>query len=157
MNLFLLINKIIEDRNYFEYQRYIKIMCDMAFLAERDGFKKEIIVLCFLFRIGYLIDVMSKDLSQKDYGVIGYNYLFGLGYNKKIIDIISKYSRIKNVDFDKELKKNINYGIFIQLRYYESVACQLSPKKFSIEYDFNEKLNYYYSLSEQFKNLNLNV
>lgn len=155
MNLFLLIKKIIEDPNYIEYLRHINIMCDMAFMAERDGFKKEIIVLCFLYRIGYLLDILSLDiLYKKDYGIIGYNYLFELGYSKKIIDIISKYSQIKNIDFQCELQKNINYGTFIMISYYESVACELSPMKYGIEYDFNEKLNYYFGLSEQFKNLN---
>ena len=91
--------------NYYDNHTYTYHMCKMALCAEKDGFSKEIIIACFLFRIGYLVELNSNTYCSnvKDYGKLGRNYLdkMGLGTDK-IVGIVSNYINIKRYQLYKE-------------------------------------------------------
>ena len=147
---------------------FIKIMVDMAYLAGRDGFNKEIIVAFFLFRIGYIVEInnLSYCSYKLDYGTYGAKYLTQLGVSPKIIYIVKNYTVIKEhieqkeqksqfnkhiINSQKEInniKKSILYGLFLHIEYYESQSLNRINNNFNLSYDFIDKLNYYINLSE---------
>ena len=92
---------------YYDNHSYTYHMCRMALCAEKDGFSKEIIIACFLFRIGYLVEINSNSYCSnlKDYGKLGRDYLdkMGLG-TEKIVEIVSNYIKIKRYQLYKENK-----------------------------------------------------
>ena len=92
-------------KNYYDNHTYTYHMCRMALCAEKDGFSKEIILACFLFRIGYLVEINSNSYCSnlKDYGKLGRNYLnkMGLGTDK-IVELVSNYIKIKRYLLYKE-------------------------------------------------------
>ena len=88
---------LCQDNNNYLYH-----MCRMAWLAQRDGYKNEIIVACFLYRLGYLVEINSNSycLNNKNYGKLATNYLKKLDFNnKQVIDIINNYLKIKKYNY----------------------------------------------------------
>lgn len=137
-------------KHYYDKHSYTYHMCKMALCAEKDGFSKEIIMACFLFRIGYLVELNSVSYCSnlKDYGKLGRDYLEKMGnLSDKILDIVVNYIKIKRYllykgDLDKknykeliiynggrmDIKEALDYekttmlGLLMIINYYEGLV-----------------------------------
>lgn len=156
MSIRSLINHIIKTK---ENIHFVRIMVDMAYLAEMDGFTKEIILAFFLFRIGYIIEINSKSYcSYKiDYGKNSEHFLSQFGISDKIINIVRMYSLIKQKKNESKLKKNIQYGLYLHIAYYESLSLERINNIYisnCLPYHFEDKLNIYLNMIDEHTNKN---
>ena len=147
---------------------YVYHMCRMAWLAQRDGFNNDIITVCFLYRLGYLVEINSKSycLNNKDYGKLAVDYLNKIYFNNNyILEIIGNYIDIKKYNYIKDnssnyivmiienggigdlsilnFKKKINMGMIQMVQYYEDYNLNEQEQ---VEFNYKKYINYYTEL-----------